>query len=274
MRDGPAETLVGRSVRASGGPPDGPWSGAGAILGSVSGSAARRPPAKPLHPVGALLRGRLVRDGVACSGAAWIDGAGDDEVVVRLSRAAGLPLALPDVHGMALRHGAMDLLLSSGGAAVLTRHVLAPRLSPGRTAYTSLLPFRGPRGSVMVGALPEPRCLPRDPAGWAAELAREPWSLTLVWATTTGTWQRFGRLEVGGPAGADLDPPIRFDPLAAPPGLVTYGWVRRLREPAYLAARAAHPGGTRRRRTAPDPHGPTTHRPTRTDRRTSERRGP
>ena len=38
---------------------------------------------------------------------------------------------------------------------------------------------------------------------------------------------------------AGPDPAISFDAVANPvPGLEPYGWVRRLREPAYRAARA------------------------------------
>jgi hypothetical protein len=77
--------------------------------------------------------------------------------LVRLSRAIGLPRALPDVLGLALRlhdvHGAgrpQDLLLASSLAPPM--HVtLAPARSFGRAWFTTLLPYRiGDRRSILV----------------------------------------------------------------------------------------------------------------------------
>ncbi len=66
--------------------------------------ALLRPARKPLHPDGEILRGRVRRDGSAPpAGVPWLDDAGEDEVLVRLSRAIGLPAGLPDIHGLALR---------------------------------------------------------------------------------------------------------------------------------------------------------------------------
>jgi len=65
------------------------------------------------------------------TGAAWLDDAGEDDVVVRLSRAVGLPPPAPDVFGLALRvptaggrYG--DLLFASTGLGRLTRFTLTP----------------------------------------------------------------------------------------------------------------------------------------------------
>ena len=64
-------------------------------------------------------------------------------------------------------------------------------------------------------------------------------------AGVAGRWRPFGWLVVGGvpeyPPPARPDPPLRFDPTNAPPGLATYPWVAALRDPAYAAARAAVP---------------------------------
>ncbi len=224
----------------------------GEAVGVVVERVARVRGSKPMHPQGALLRGRLERTGVPAaggsgvthrSGAAWLDEAGYDDVVVRFSRGGGLPDGWPDVHGLSLRtpDGA-DLLLSTSGRAVGLRHGLAMQRVVGHGTYTSIMPFRTARGPVMVAALPAPpRDLPTDPAALADELEARPWRLTLVWAPFAGAWRPFGSLEVAGRADAELDPPVRFEPLAPPAGLEVYPWIARLREPAYLAARRGFP---------------------------------
>lgn len=201
-----------------------------------------------------MLPGRLLRSGAPVGGASgipWLDEPGADDVVVRLSRAGGLPRWCPDVHGLALRHEApgatVDVLLSTTGSPPVARHVLAPHLRVGRGTSTSLQPYRGPRGPVLLAARPSPRrALPPEPLALTALLAAAPLRLRLSWADgLAGRWRPFGWLVVGGvpefPPPATPDPPVRFDPTNAPPGLATYPWVAALRDRAYAAARAAVP---------------------------------
>lgn len=225
----------------------------GSALGTLSAAAARARGTRPLHPTGAVLPGRLLRSGVVGepSGIAWLDTGGADDVVVRLSRAAGLPPWCPDVHGLALRHEAdgvvVDVLLSTTGTLPLARHVLVPHLRAGRGTQTSLLPYRGPRGPVLLAARPVPRrSLPPDPLAVTAALADAPLRYRLAWAEgAAGRWRPFGWLVVGGvpdhPPAAVAEPPVRFDPLSAPPGLATYPWAAEIRRRAYAAAREAVP---------------------------------
>src|SRR5919199_4303697 len=91
--------------------------------------AAARPAAKPLHLEGSVVTGRLERLGGLSTGAAWLDQAGEDEVLVRQSRAVGLPQVAPDIFGVAIRvpvpggrHG--DLLFASTGLGRLSRFTL------------------------------------------------------------------------------------------------------------------------------------------------------
>ena len=217
------------------------FAGVGSVLGAASYRVARMRGTKPLHPTGAVLRGTLRRTG-ASSGVAWIDEMGKDEVVVRLSRGGGLPPHLPDVHGIALRHDETDVLLSGTGRPPVLRHVLHPTRSPGRGACTTLVPFRGPRGPVLLAAFPAPaRDLPADWDEVAALLAEDPFRLRLVWSDLWGPWLEFGELAVGGPLTDRTDEPLRFDPRRTPPGLQTYPWVDALRQPAYAAARRGRP---------------------------------
>ena len=209
----------------------------------------RRHRRKPLHPDGAVLPATLHRDGAPTAwGAPWLDATGEHETTVRLSRSAGLPPPLPDVLGLALRVRIdgldADLLLSSTGRGRLGRFLLRPRTAPGRSIYTTLLPYRSPRGPVLIAAEPErPRQLPPDPAGLAGELTATPMRFVLSCAAPRGEWERFGSLEIGGQTDArtgrsSVDAPVSFDPVLNPlPGLRMYDIAARLRAQAYRSAR-------------------------------------
>lgn len=205
--------------------------GGAALAGAIRAVAALRPAAKPLHPVGAVCAGRIHRHGSKPgSGVAWLDEPGEDEVLVRLSRAVGLPAALPDIHGLAIRvltpEGGADLLLASTGWGRLSRFVLTASREPSRRPMTTLLPYRAPSGAVLIGAR-----------------ATGPASYTLAWAPHNGEWQTFGVLNLNGRPAADRA--ISFDPVRRRlPGLEQYAAVSRLREPAYRRARASSGRGT------------------------------
>jgi hypothetical protein len=200
-------------------------SAVGNLLAALTrGVAALRPASKPLHPSGAVVTGTLERRGsTAASGVAWVDEAGRDDVVVRLSRAIGLPAPAPDIHGLALRvltpDAGGDLLLASTGWGRVGRFVLTFGRHPGARPLTTLLPYRTPTGPVLIGA----RVL-------------EPHTYELSWSRTAGEWHPFACLHL-----TDDDAPdqgISFDPVRNRlPGLEQYPWVVRLREPAYLRAR-------------------------------------
>ncbi|KQX67027.1 hypothetical protein [Angustibacter sp. Root456] len=189
---------------------------------------AVRPAAKPLHPRGAVTRGVLERfGGAVASGVAWLDAAGTDDVVVRWSRAVGLPAPSPDVFGLAVRveldggrHG--DLLFSTTGTGPLTRFALVPAFTPQRP-MTTLLPYRTASGPVLLRALPQGER-----------------TVELAWARGTGAWHPFATLRLDDAPGTAADADVSFDPVLHPlPGLPPYAWVTRLREPAYRSARRA-----------------------------------
>lgn len=207
-------------------------SATGGLLAGAARTLGRvRPSTKPLHPTGDVVTGSLVRSGRAPrSGVRWLDAAGTDEVLVRVSRAVGLPEALPDIHGIALRvpvHGGHgDLLLASTGLGRATRFLLLPSRDLGKRPLTTLLPYRGPDGPLFLGC---------RPAGDGPD-GQPPSRYDLLWSNRLGDWVEFARLELAATTGPD--PTISFDPIANPlPGLPPYGWVRRLRQPAYRAAR-------------------------------------
>lgn len=155
-------------------------------------------------------------------GVPWLDDPGDDEALVRTSRAIGLPAPLPDFHGLALRvpspAGHADLLFATTAWNRVGRHLLVPTFGVGTTLST-LLPYRTAFGAVVIGA---------RHAGS---------SYRLYWAPVGGHWRDLGELSLD--ATAEPDATVSFDPMVNhPPGLTPYSWVRRLRERSYATARA------------------------------------
>jgi hypothetical protein len=192
--------------------------------------AAVRPAAKPLHPRGEVVLARLRRTGAEPpTGAEWLDQQGGGEVLVRRSRAVGLPDGLPDIHGLAIRvprdgdrHG--DLLLATTGRGRVGRFVLTAGRTPQSRPFTTLLPYRTPSGPKLLAAV-----------------ARSEHRYELAYAALGGTWHPFADLVLSSTAGPD--PLVSFDPVRNTlPGLDNYEWVRRLREPAYGTARLSRRG--------------------------------
>ena len=204
--------------------------GGAALAAATRSLALLRPADKPLHPDGVTVTGTLHRRGSdpgtstgTVSGVPWLDHPGRDEVVVRLSRAIGLPARLPDIHGLALRvslgERTADLLLASTGWWRVGRFVLTFGRRPETRPLTTLLPYRTDRGAVVLGAK-------------AVGLG----SYELSWAPYAGEWRAFASLELSDELAADQQ--ISFDPvLNQVPGLEQYPAVVRLREPSYLLAR-------------------------------------
>jgi len=202
----------------------------GALLaGATRSLAAVRPAAKPLHPEGSLVRGRIYRHGLTPgTGVSWLDEAGEDEVVVRLSRAIGLPGVLPDIHGLAVRipvasggHG--DLLFASTGFGRVSRFVLTASRSPQGRPMTTLLPYDAPAGPLLLGAHAD---------------GTETFELSC--APAGGDWRPFADLRLSQAPARAGDGPVDFDPvLNRIPGLEQYPAVARLREPSYRRARAS-----------------------------------
>jgi hypothetical protein len=203
-------------------------SAGGAALGVVFRTAgALRPAAKPLHPLGRVVTGRLDRFGSGLpTGVPLLDEPGHEDVLVRESRSVGLPGPLPDIQGLALRvtnsDGSRgDLLLASTGWGPLTRFVLTPSTTTYGRPLTTLFPYRSPAGPLLLGA--------RSTA---------PGLVSLALAVGTGAWHPFAELSVSGEDAGD--PAVSFDPvLNRVHGLDQYPAVVRLREPAYRSARAS-----------------------------------
>jgi hypothetical protein len=202
-------------------------SAGGQVLRAATKVITARPAAKPLHPRGSVVKGTLRRFGAGVeTGSAWLDQPGDDQVLVRESRALGLPSPAPDIFGLAVRvptEGGRqgDLLFASTGLGRLTRFTLTVARSPLGRPMTTLLPYRTPAGAVVMSAV-----------------FRDETTVTLAWAIASGAWHPFAELLLHEDPVDEADAPLQFDPVRnALPGLGTYDWVRRLRAPAYKTAR-------------------------------------
>ncbi len=193
--------------------------------------AAVRPAAKPLHPRGSVAQARLYRHGLQPPlGVEFLDTVSTDDVVVRESRSVGLPGWLPDIHGLAIKvtnpdgsHG--DLLFSTTGLGRVTRYALTLSLSQYGRPMTTLLPYRTPAGPVLLGA--------RSSGGSTVEI---------LCAVGDGDWRHVADLRLSYLEAEDQS--VSFDPVRNQvPGLEQYGWVRRLRAPAYVTARRSRGEG-------------------------------
>lgn len=207
------------------------------LLGTAAaagfGSLARARHDRALHPEG-VVWAATTRFVPTVAGAPALSRAGEIDSLLRLSRAIGLPTALPDILGLALRlhdlHGPgrpQDLLLASSPAPPM-HAMLAPARSFERAWFTSLLPYRiGDRRSILVAHAASPA---RFALGTADPLHRRIEPLAEVTVTR--------RLE---PAPAQA---WCFDPIlnAAPTFCQDAGVLDAVRAKAYRASRAERPG--------------------------------
>jgi hypothetical protein len=208
------------------------------------GTAASRAASKvrgerAVHARGRTLTGRLTVAGGAGTGAPLLDAPGSYDVLVRVSRSAGLPLPLPDVLGLAVRvldaHGPgehQDLLLDSTLPQPVVRRLPFPRRDHLGALHCSLLPYdvagtrlllgaRALRGSATLDDLPD-------------ELS---WELLL--ATPHGPWRPWGVVRTDAVLPAPLGRQARFNPWTTGGGIVPAGPWQQWRRRAYDASHVA-----------------------------------
>ena len=221
--------------------------GGGAALGAGFAGVARLRGDKALHAYGVVVPAELVvagTGGAEPTGVPLLDQPGRHRCLLRLSRAASLSHAGPDVMGIALRvpgagpAGADgDLLLATTGDGRFGRYVLAvkPRLGVG--TYTTLLPMRVPDGRRLWLRVVPGECAPDDPAPGHPGEGGLPGRYAVSVALDAGPWRGVGEVLLGKPAG---DADVHFAPIgAAPVGLTPPPWIVALREPAYRWGSAA-----------------------------------
>lgn len=219
-------------------------SGAGLAFAAVFKALKVLRPDRPIHPSGVALAGTIERHpSGSASGIDWIDSAGTDPVTARLSRSLGMPQGWPDIIGLALRistqAGPADVLLASTFLPWPGRLLLVPHRYASDSNLTSLMPYKGDDGPVLLAARTEgPGVrLPSAPDAFRKALGSGTWTLGLYHARPSGRWIRFGTLTLVLDSN-EADTSMRFDPLVhTMPGAGSYRWASRLREPSYSAAR-------------------------------------
>ncbi len=201
-------------------------------------SRARRK--RGFHPFGAGFSGRLSPSAGAAAGAGAL---GEErEVLVRLSRALGLPEWLPDPCGLAIRvpdaYGSgchQDLLMVSSARPPGGRHALLPSRGFCDLPYSTVLPYRLRGETVLLGA----RARAPRPGPKLAELReREVGGLEfeLEVAGLRGGWKPLARLSLGERLPPAQTERLGFDPTHTGGGLELVGLLNRLRGPAYRAS--------------------------------------
>ena len=220
---------------------------AGALAATTFGAVARLRGDRALHPHGVVFAGTFRAIPVAETDASPLFARGEErKALIRFSRGGGLPQALPDVRGCAIRildaHGSgrhQDLLLASSLSAPLGRHLLLPGWGFGQAFYSSLLPYRIGSRRLLFGAAVEGH-LGGSLDEVEQALARGGRRLRLVAAAPVGGWQVVARVDIAGKAADAQD--LRFNPWVSGGGIEPLGALNALRGPAYRASQAASKG--------------------------------
>src|ERR671916_2749744 len=164
--------------------------------------------ARVFHPEGFLCRGTWEideRSPAAPEAAALQPGARHD-VIARVSRGAGLPDALPDFFGIAVRlvdaygPGAhQDLLINASSGLPVLHHLFLPAPRWFTQSYSTCLPYRAGAGPFLIGLLPpsEPGPAPPLEAMRAAVGAGVAFGIAV--SASLGRWRSIGVLQLSEP---------------------------------------------------------------------------
>ena len=197
---------------------------------------ARLRDARVFHPRGAAYEATWspsAQDPLRPSGA---DPATSCRAVVRVSRGVGLPQAVPDVLGVAVKildlHGPghdQDLLLASAAGGRFGSRLLVPRRTFDGTRFSSLLPYRveGRRTPVVATVQGEPDTTPEGTVDAHGVSVR----LELL-----GPGAPLGVVALAARLPVSVAQDLRFDPWHTGEALRPAGWLNQLRRPAYRAS--------------------------------------
>jgi hypothetical protein len=209
------------------------------------GSAVRG--ARVFHPRGFLCRGSWTIDTASpIAGAAEVLQPGvRHEVIARASRGAGLPEALPDFFGIAVRlvdaYGPgrhQDLLINASSSLPVLHHLFLPAPRWFAQAYSTCLPYRAGDGPFLIGLLPPSERGPAPPLDAMRAAVRTGVTFQIAVCAPLGRWRPIGALRLDEALPPDA-PDVDFDPWNTGGGLVPATWLNRIRREAYRQSRLA-----------------------------------
>lgn len=219
----------------------------GAAVAALTGAASAVRRKRVFHPDGVAYQATFQATG-AHHGAELLDRAGVHEAIVRVSRGAGLPEALPDFLGLAIRiphaHGRgahQDLLLVSSGTRPGLRHALVPVRTLRHERYSTLVPYKVGGRTVLFGARRLADDAPDDAQVSDLRSGATPPRFALELAELRGPWHPIGVLELGSRLSERESAALRFDPSHSGGGIVPVGVVQAVRRLAYRSSQAARP---------------------------------
>jgi hypothetical protein len=180
----------------------------------------------------------------------------ESEVVVRLSRALGLPEWLPDPCGLAVRvpdaYGSgrhQDVLMVSSGCGRVGRHALLPARDFLARPYSTLLPYSLGEETVLIGARGITGAGPGPKLGELRRRDRAGLDFELLLAGVGGGWRPVATLSLRQRLPAERTERLGFDPTNTGGGLELAGPINRFRGPSYRGSQAgrdaAYAGGAR-----------------------------
>jgi hypothetical protein len=210
-----------------------------------AGSALRGD--RVFHPQGFVCRGTWEideRSPVAPEAQVLQPGA-RHEVIARVSRGAGLPDALPDFFGIAVRlvdaYGParhQDLLINSSSSLPPLHHLFLPAPRWFAQSYSTCLPYRSGAAPFLIGLLPPARRGPGPPLAAMRATVAAGVAFGIGVSPPLRRWSRVGTLTLSdpiAPAAGDVD----FDPWNTGGGLRPVTWLNRIRREAYRQSRRA-----------------------------------
>lgn len=199
-------------------------------------SAARRK--RIFHPRGVTFAGAVTfRDG------SDLPFRGSEPALVRFSRAAGLPQALPDLLGLAVKlpSSGQDLLLVTSGENAVSRHLFAPTRGFFRRPYSSVLPYEHEGRTIVFGARPDPSLVDatnQEMDDLGSHVAAGRLRFDLTWGPSgSSEMTPFASLVVDRPYEGD----VAFNPFDSHPSIKPAGGLNRLRRDSYESSQAARP---------------------------------
>ncbi|MET0900972.1 MAG: phosphodiesterase [Mycobacterium sp.] len=195
---------------------------------------------RAFHPNGVLARGSIERTAAFNKGLPI----GTGDVVVRLSKGAGLPGEWPDFAGLAFRmdHGSSpwDVLMVTAGSNAVGRIVLRPTTSWRQATFSTLMPL-GYGGQVwwLRAQILTPVEGGLSLTTLSEHLQNDPIHIALDQASGLGDFTPLGVLTVDGLLPESEQGPLALDPTVhSAPGVdLLPGWLTALRRGAYRGSR-------------------------------------